>query len=59
MAEALLKTEDLFLEREGKPILCGVDLAVDEDKIYALLGANGAGKTTLAYTLRGLSGYHP
>ncbi len=59
MAEALLKTEDLFLEREGKPILCGVDLAVDEGEIHALLGANGTGKTTLAYTLMGLSGYRP
>lgn len=59
MEEALLKIVDLLLEREEKPILCGVDLEVEEGEIHAILGANGTGKTTLAYALMGLSGYRP
>ncbi|PWC52509.1 ABC transporter ATP-binding protein [Azospirillum sp. TSO22-1] len=36
--------------------LRGIDIAVDEGELVALVGANGAGKTTL---LRALSGVHP
>lgn len=43
-----------FLEIKGlkktynlKPILRGIDIALDQGKCLALLGANGAGKTTL------------
>ncbi|WP_344613554.1 ABC transporter ATP-binding protein [Dactylosporangium salmoneum] len=39
-------------------VLRGVDLAVPEGRIVALLGANGAGKTTLLRALSGLLGVH-
>ncbi|MCS7217326.1 MAG: ABC transporter ATP-binding protein [Candidatus Bipolaricaulota bacterium] len=58
MAE-LLRIEDLVVEREGRAILRGVDLAVAEGEIHAILGANGTGKSTLAYAIMGLSGYKP
>jgi ABC-2 type transport system ATP-binding protein len=35
----------------GKPVLDGVDLAVETGSIFALLGPNGAGKTTLVRIL--------
>ncbi len=38
---------------EGKEILKGVDLAVQQGEIHALMGPNGSGKSTLAYTLLG------
>lgn len=55
----LLQVDDLVVEREGRAILRGVDLAVEEGEIHAILGANGTGKSTLAHAIMGLSGYKP
>ncbi len=49
----LLAVESLHVAYGGVQALKGVDLAVDEHAVVALLGANGAGKTT---TLRAISG---
>lgn len=38
-----------------KPILRGIDLAIEQGQCMGLLGANGAGKTTLLRILAGLS----
>ncbi|HEX6356452.1 ABC transporter ATP-binding protein [Actinophytocola sp.] len=40
----------------SEPVLCGVDLAVPEGGLLAVLGPSGCGKTTL---LRVLAGFHP
>lgn len=55
----ILRVEGLWLEREGKEILRGVNLTVEEGTIHCLLGRNGSGKSTLAYTLIGSGGYVP
>ena len=39
---------------DGHPVLRGVDLAVPDRSVVALLGANGAGKTTLLRVASGL-----
>jgi len=39
---------------DGVPVLAGVDLAVGDDEVVALLGASGSGKTTLLRVIAGL-----
>ncbi len=41
----------------GKPILQGVDLALEPGRIHALMGPNGSGKSTLALSLAGQPGF--
>ncbi|GBC70093.1 Vegetative protein 296 [archaeon HR01] len=48
-----LETRDLHASVEGKTILKGVNLRVDEGQIYTIMGPNGSGKSTLAYVLMG------
>ena len=45
--------KDLHVSVEGKKILNGIDLAVKNGQVTALMGPNGSGKSTLAYTLMG------
>ncbi len=55
----LLTVNKLTFDVRGKRILDGLDLAIAEGEIHALVGANGTGKTTLAYLIMGCSGYTP
>src|SRR5947209_14141105 len=48
-----LVINNLHVSVEGKPILRGVNLTIEQGKIHALMGPNGSGKSTLAYTLMG------
>jgi zinc transport system ATP-binding protein len=50
----LVAGEGLVLNRAGRAILEGVDLAIDAGEIVTLIGPNGAGKTTLVKLLLGL-----
>ena len=48
-----LSVTGLAVERSGKPVIHGVDVAIAPGKITALLGANGAGKSSLVLTIAG------
>ncbi|GAB4180586.1 MAG: Fe-S cluster assembly ATPase SufC [Thalassobaculales bacterium] len=54
---ALLEIRGLHAEVDGKPILKGIDLAVEAGQVHAIMGPNGSGKSTLSYVLAGREGY--
>ncbi len=39
-----LEIRDLHVNVDGKPILKGIDLAVNEGEIHAIMGPNGSGR---------------
>ena len=48
---------NLHVSIEGKPILKGLNLSMNQGEIHAIMGPNGSGKSTLAYTLMGHPSY--
>src|SRR5512143_36013 len=55
MSQLVIK--NLHVSIEGKEILKGLDLTVEQGKVHAIMGPNGTGKSTLAYTLMGHPSY--
>jgi len=52
---SLLECESLEVYYGPVQVLFGVDLAIDEGEVVALLGTNGAGKSTLLRAITGLT----
>jgi urea transport system ATP-binding protein len=53
-AEPLMDTRGLAAGYGGKPVLQGVDMAINPGEVVAVIGRNGVGKTTLMRALIGL-----
>ena len=49
----MIEINNLHVNVEGREILKGLDLALPQGEVHAIMGPNGSGKSTLAYVLAG------
>ena len=53
----MLEIKNLKVRIQGKEILKGVNLNVNNGEIHAIMGRNGSGKSTLANVIAGRDSY--
>jgi simple sugar transport system ATP-binding protein len=58
MNQGDVEIHDITMSFASNPVLRGVDMAIPQGKVSALLGANGAGKSTLIKVLSGVYPQH-
>ena len=53
MAATVFEMENVSVTRSGRKILEGINLSVERDQHWVILGGNGSGKTSLLNVLMG------
>ena len=53
----MLEVKNLHVEIDGKKILDGLNLTVNNGEVAAIMGPNGSGKSTLSYVIAGRADY--
>ena len=53
----ILVVKNLYVKRNNRMILKGLNLEIEKNEIHAIIGPNGAGKSTLSYSLMGCNDY--
>jgi Fe-S cluster assembly ATP-binding protein len=53
----LLNIKNLTVEIDGKEIIKGLNLQINNGEVHAIMGPNGTGKSTLAAAITGREGY--
>ena len=53
----MIEIRNLHAEIDGKKIINGLSLTVNDGEVAAIMGPNGSGKSTLSYVISGRDGY--
>ena len=53
----MIEIRNLHAEIDGKKIINGLSLKVNDGEVAAIMGPNGSGKLTLSYVISGREGY--
>ncbi len=53
----MIEIRNLHAEIDGKKIINGLSLTVNDGEVAAIMGPNGSGKSTLSYVISGRAGY--
>ena len=57
MGSSFIEVRELKKSFHGNPVLCGVNLSVEQNQLTVVIGPSGCGKSTLLRCLNGLEGF--